>query len=133
MFRRLDSRALAAFDLKTINTPQTSHMPAADKPAKLLERLDLLNHTAADIQRLIADGSLTTVELVKSCLEQIERHNYNGINLRAVIDAAPLDSGIKQAERLDHERATKGLRSPMHGIPVLVKVIIIVEPTYSIV
>lgn len=120
----LRPRESATLDLQTLAL-RISHLSSSSKrrdQQKMSERIDLLNHTAADIQRLIDSGSLSTVELVKKCLEQIERHNYNGANLRAVIDAAPLDSCVKQAEKLDHERITKGLRSPMHGIPVLVKV-----------
>jgi amidase len=87
-------------------------------------RLDLLTHTVtAEIQSLIASGSLTYVELVKSCFAQIERHNYNGMDLRAVIDSTTLSQAIQEAQALDQERVTEGLRGPMHGIPVLVKVI----------
>lgn len=87
----------------------------------MADRLDILNGTAAHSQALMSSGRLTACDLVKASFEQIIRHNNNGMNLRAVIDAAPLESALNQGEVLDAERSTKGARSPLHGIPVLAK------------
>jgi hypothetical protein len=71
---------------------------------------------------MMKNGSLTSVDVVNAFLTQIAQHNHNGMKLRAVIDAAPWDLAIKQAEMLDKEGLSKGPRSPLHGIPFLVKV-----------
>ncbi|KAF7593936.1 hypothetical protein BBP40_010443 [Aspergillus hancockii] len=91
-------------------------------------RLDLLNDATSDLQEMIKNGILASDEVLKVCLEQIERHNHHGVKLRAVIDAAPWVLAIKQAEMLDKERLTKGPRSPLHGIPYLSKDSIRTDP-----
>lgn len=62
------------------------------------------------------------MDLVKLHLDQIEAHNRNGLNLNAVITTAPWGDILALAEQLDRERAEKGMRGPLHGIPILVKV-----------
>ena len=85
--------------------------------------LDILTVTATELQELYSNGSLTSVTLVKSVLEQIEKHNTGGRNLRALISVAPRQQIIERAEQLDHERNTIGkARSHVHGIPFIVKV-----------
>jgi amidase len=45
--------------------------------------------------------------------------NLKGPTLRAVIEMNP--SALAQAAALDKERKTKGPRSPLHGIPIILK------------
>ncbi|UZP40253.1 hypothetical protein NXS19_008069 [Fusarium pseudograminearum] len=87
----------------------------------MADQLNLVTSTAEQLQRLLGAGALNSRDLVVACLDQIERHNCKGLNLRAVVQAAPRDLAIEQAKALDVERATKGPRGPLHGIPVLVK------------
>ena len=82
--------------------------------------LNLLAATAGDLQRDLSSGSLTSVELVNACLDQIELHDDY---LHAVISKAPRAHLVKQAQKLDIERKTKGTRSKLHGIPILIKVL----------
>ena len=82
--------------------------------------VDLLAATAGDLQRDLSSGSLTSVKLVNACLDQIEQHdNY----LHAVISKPPRAHLVEQAQKLDVERKTKGIRSKLHGIPILIKVL----------
>jgi Asp-tRNA(Asn)/Glu-tRNA(Gln) amidotransferase A subunit family amidase len=65
------------------------------------------------------------VKRVADSIEQayfarIEEVNINGPGLRAVIETNPF--ALVKAAELDEERRTKGKRSELHGIPVLVKV-----------
>jgi hypothetical protein len=55
-------------------------------------------------------------------MDQIDKHNSNGMNLRGLITVAPRSLVHEQARNLDNERKSTGPRGPMHGIPVLVKV-----------
>ncbi len=87
-----------------------------------LQRLDLVRMTVADIQNLMKSGNLTSVDLVKETLAQIERHNLQGLKLRAVISTAPENLVLETAARLDAERAKGETRGPFHGLPILVKV-----------
>lgn len=44
-----------------------------------------------------------------------------GLGLRAIIETAPVDKVRAIAHRLDAERANSQVRSPLHGVPILVK------------
>ncbi|KAJ5289132.1 amidase signature domain-containing protein [Penicillium angulare] len=83
--------------------------------------INILTASAADLQKLLVAGEYSSTDLVKLYLEQIEAHNTNGLKLNAVITTAPRAELLHLAEQLDVERAEKGLRGPLHGIPVLVK------------
>ncbi|KAI0206693.1 amidase signature domain-containing protein [Astrocystis sublimbata] len=82
---------------------------------------DILTATAGDLRGLLSAGRISSVALVRIYLEQIARHNRSGQNLRAVVAVAPYESLLEQAEALDAERAKGKIRSPAHGIPILVK------------
>ena len=88
--------------------------------------IDLLVATAGDLEKELACGNLTSVDLVNACLDQIDQ--YDGY-LHAMISIAPQASLVQQAQKLDDERKNGKIRSKLHGIPVLVKVL---QPfTYS--
>lgn len=81
----------------------------------------MLTTTVSSLQKLLATGSITTSGLVPIYLDQIEKHNHNGIKLNAMISITPLDLLMKRAAVLDDERVSGKLRSPLHGIPIIVK------------
>jgi amidase len=78
-----------------------------------------LTAAASDLQDELVQGNLRSVNLVDVYLSQIARHNDY---LHAVIVTAPRASLMQQAERLDKERLAGFVRSPLHGIPILLKV-----------
>jgi amidase len=82
-------------------------------------QFDLLTASVADIQAAVGAGALTYEHLVQLYLDRIQAYNKNGPQLRAVIEAN--SHALEIARALDAERKTKGLRSPLHGIPVAVK------------
>lgn len=96
-------------------------------------KFNVLAATAADLQSLLLNGTLSSVEIVETYFEHIERHNKKGAELNVVISLAPLDDLREQATALDAERAVfldkqqhngnANIRSPgpVHGIPILVK------------
>lgn len=75
--------------------------------------------TIADIQQAVASGTLTYRRLVELYLARISAYDDAGPKLNAVITIS--DSALALADALDRERKAKGLRSPLHGIPVLLK------------
>lgn len=83
---------------------------------------DIYNTTAVNLQEWQQSGKLTAVDIVETYLSQIDAHNVKGMGLRAVIDTAPRSLALERAKELDAERASKGSRGPLHGIPVLIKV-----------
>lgn len=89
-----------------------------------MEAFDPLDTTASHLQSALSSGEITSVEIVKTYLRQIETHNDR---LRAVLQVAPEHLLLERAETLDKEREEGSFRGPLHGIPVLVKVMVQVE------
>ncbi|MCF6138985.1 amidase family protein [Pseudalkalibacillus berkeleyi] len=75
--------------------------------------------TVFDLQKVMNNGELTSLQLVSRCLENIAKHNHSGANLNAVLEVNP--EALQIAETLDAERKIRGMRGPLHGIPVLLK------------
>ncbi|KAH6623823.1 amidase signature domain-containing protein [Chaetomium tenue] len=83
-----------------------------------LESINLLTIDAKGLQSLLADGKLTSLDLVGQCLAQIQQHDSY---LHAIIETTPVHILRETAIPLDRERAGGTLRGPLHGIPILVK------------
>ncbi|KAI1272252.1 amidase signature enzyme [Xylaria sp. FL0933] len=79
---------------------------------------DCLRATAADLLHLLGTGKLSSVHLVEQCLAQIERHEPT---LNALVSIAPRSVVLRIANELDEERRGGRVRSPLHGIPVILK------------
>lgn len=77
---------------------------------------------AADISTLQARmkaGKISSVKLVKECLDRIGAIDRSGPKINSVIELNP--DAIDIAASLDAERKAGRVRGPLHGIPVLVK------------
>lgn len=75
--------------------------------------------TIADLNRAFDRNVLTSEKLVQQCLARIEAYDRKGPSLHAVLTLNP--KALDEARALDNERRTKGRRSPLHGIPVVIK------------
>lgn len=77
--------------------------------------------TVADINNAFDSGALTAERLIQLYLNRIEAYEYDkqGPRLNSIISINPNASQI--ARDLDLERQTTGPRSPLHGVPVLLK------------
>ncbi|MEN8641509.1 amidase family protein [Pseudomonas sichuanensis] len=73
----------------------------------------------AELQALLAEGTVTSAGLVTRALARIAALDQQGPQLRAVIETNP--DALTIAETLDAERASGELRGRLHGIPVLIK------------
>jgi Asp-tRNA(Asn)/Glu-tRNA(Gln) amidotransferase A subunit family amidase len=85
--------------------------------------LDLLRLTGVQLQTLLERRELTSVDLVAQTLQQIDRHNEKGLGLRAMISVAPRQLLLDRAAMLDKEREDGNRRGPLHGLPIIVKVV----------
>ncbi len=93
-------------------------MPVSHDPHP--DSFDLAYRGAADLAADLDSGRTTSVEVVRSLLERIEAvDGPDGIDLRAVVAVSP--RALDEAARLDAERVEGSVRSPLHGVPVLVK------------
>src|SRR5688572_16330276 len=81
--------------------------------------IDLDAATIADVNAAFAKGTLTSERLTQMFLARIDAYDRKGPALRAVITLNP--KALDTARAMDAERKTKGPRSPLHGIPIVLK------------
>ena len=67
----------------------------------------------------LASGGTTSLALVRQSLARIHQFDQRGPKINAVIELNP--DAIDAARALDHERKSGKLRSPLHGVPILIK------------
>jgi amidase len=75
--------------------------------------------TIADVNAAFAAGMLSSERLVQLFLARVQAFDRQGPMLRSVITVNP--RAVETARALDAERKAKGPRSPLHGIPIVVK------------
>lgn len=80
---------------------------------------DLQTATIADINEAIDKGALSSEKLVQMYLARIEAYDKKGPKINSVITMNT--KALAEARAMDAERKTKGRRSPLHGIPVVIK------------
>jgi Asp-tRNA(Asn)/Glu-tRNA(Gln) amidotransferase A subunit family amidase len=88
--------------------------PPAAPPA-----FDVMEKSIAELQDAMARGEVTSKDLVAAYLARINAYDRSGPALNAFISLNP--HVLEAADALDRERASKGQRGPLHGIPVAVK------------
>jgi amidase len=125
---------LVALSKSTLGSLLSGMNPVVKKP----NFPDLYEASVVELQAGLDSGHFTSVNLVEVRLfrwiqlpylylhftqayfARIEEVNLQGPQLRAVLELNP--SALAQAAALDRERQTRGKRSALHGIPVLLKV-----------
>jgi amidase len=80
---------------------------------------DLNEATVVQLQALMAQKKLRSVDLVDYYLSRIRSLDQSGPTVNSVIEVNPDAREI--AGELDRERRSHGARGPLHGIPVLLK------------
>lgn len=75
--------------------------------------------TVAEISRMLAEGEISSRHLVLNYMERIALYDKSGPMLNSVLELNP--DALFIAEAMDRERAKGRLRSPLHGIPILIK------------
>jgi amidase len=88
-------------------------------PAARAAEFNLETATVADIQAAMDSGALTSEKLVGLYLARIQAYDQSGPRINAIINLHP--DALKIARELDAERKAKGPRSPLHGVPVVLK------------
>jgi amidase len=80
---------------------------------------ELSTATLADINAAMDAGALSSEKLVGLYLKRIAAYDKNGPKINSVITLNP--KALEEARALDRERKAKGPRSPLHGVPVMIK------------
>jgi amidase len=84
-----------------------------------IQSFEVAESSIADEQKAMTEGRITSKALVQEYLNRIEAFDHHGPKLNALLTLNP--NALREAEALDRERAAKGPRGPLHGIPVIVK------------
>jgi amidase len=85
----------------------------------LVPAFELEEITIAQLQAATASGQYTARRVVELYLERIAAMDRTDVSLRSIIETNP--DALDQADALDRERAARGPRGPLHGVPVLLK------------
>jgi len=119
MNRREFLRAVAVGSTAGLSSPVliAASRPTTNSPR--VKEFDLDEMTIAQMQAAMQSGKLSAVAIAKKYLNRIGEIDRHGPALNAVIELNPDALAIAQA--LDQERKAKGPRSPLHGVPVLIK------------
>jgi Asp-tRNA(Asn)/Glu-tRNA(Gln) amidotransferase A subunit family amidase len=107
-FIQASGAALAAFG--------TSGAPAR---AQRVESFDITEKNIRELQAAMTARQVTSERLVDLYLARIAAYDQTGSRLNAVVCINP--NAATAARALDEERKSRGPRSPLHGIPVLLK------------
>jgi len=116
MKRREFLQTTAATCVAAIANP-VSALPVAKPETPVAFDLDEL--TITDLQQGLQSGKYTSRELVEKYSDRITEIDKRGPGLYSVIEMNPDAERIAVA--LDRERKERGPRSPLHGIPILLK------------
>lgn len=75
--------------------------------------------TLTELAEALDTGRTTSRALVAACLARIDAIDRSGPAINSIIELNP--DALAEAVALDEERATRGRRSRLHGIPIVVK------------
>lgn len=121
MHRRnfLKNTTLVGIGLPVIGNSITSKKIKSIDEVDFFKDDDLLEITIPELQRRMQNGSLTSKAITQWYLKRIEQIDKSGPAINSIIEINP--DALKIAEAMDNERKHGKVRSPMHGIPVLIK------------
>lgn len=80
---------------------------------------DPVEKTIPELQQALTSGAVTSRQLVDAYLARIAAYDRQGPALNAMVALNP--QAAAQADALDAERKARGVRGPLHGIPIVVK------------
>ncbi|HZQ67822.1 MAG TPA: amidase [Terriglobales bacterium] len=97
-----------------LSLPSSAEISSATSVPTFLNEVSI-----AELQQMMTNGSLTSVQLVTYYLVRIQKLDQSGPFVNSVIEVNP--DAIAIARSLDEERRKGHVRGPLHGIPVLLK------------
>jgi len=97
----------------------TESFTAFASPAPASNADELEEAAIAGLQEGMRRGQLSAREIAEKYIERIEKYDRKGPALNSVIELNP--DALSLAAALDRERKDGRVRSPLHGIPILIK------------
>src|SRR5436190_3334560 len=109
---------VSSFALATVRTraiEKTSSTENASPPPAF----ELDEMTIGELQSGMASGRYTSHSIARKYLDRIDDIDKRGPAINSIIELNP--DALSIANELDKERKAKGVRGPLHGIPVIIK------------
>ena len=94
-------------------------MCATQAIAAAQHQFEVVDKTISDLQEAMRAGTVTAVQLVDAYLARIDAYDRKGPRINSIIAINP--KAREEAAALDRERAARGPRGPLHGIPLVIK------------
>lgn len=119
----LRKSALAGCVLPSVLLSRCQNLSTNDGSSELVNKqvdgFELNEVSIEALQQKMEKGESTSRALVEMYLRRIRDIDQKGIKLNSVIEVNP--DALEIAEKLDQERRSGLVRSPLHGIPFMVK------------
>jgi amidase len=116
--RRKFLGSAALFGAVSLARTNLTHPEAATAPPDIAP-FELDETTVVALQNGMKSGQFTAHSIAQKYLDRIAEIDQQGPAINSVIEVNP--DALSIADSLDDERKSKGLRGPLHGIPVLIK------------
>ena len=100
-------------------SPQPSRDRASAGQAGARRPFDVLEKTIPELAAAMKAGTVTSKALVQAYLARIDAYDHRGPAINAIIMVNP--NALADADALDRERAARGPRGPLHGVPIILK------------
>jgi amidase len=92
---------------------------ASPAPRIVISSFELEETSISELAEGMASGKYTARSIAEEYLDRIEDIDQDGPTLRSIIELNP--DALDIADALDNERKERNARSPLHGIPLLIK------------
>src|SRR5436305_2167614 len=115
----LATTALALSPTASARAEEQNDKNSAGASAAPVKPFEFEETTIADLQEAMRSGKHTSRSITEAYLARIEDVDKQGAFLNSVIELNP--DALAVADDLDKERKAGRVRSPLHGIPVLIK------------
>ena len=112
MMKKIITRCVVVFGVAAL-------APAVQATQPQPSSVEVTEASISQLQAALTSGAVTSRQLVAAYLARIAAYDQAGPSLNSIITLNA--EALAQADVLDRERAAKGPRGPLHGIPVLVK------------
>ncbi len=96
-----------------------SKLYLTERVIRLDSDFTILEASILDIQEAFAKNQINSEELILKYMERIASLDQDGPRINSILELNP--DAIQTARALDYERSINGIRSRLHGIPILVK------------
>jgi|UniRef100_A0A0B7KB88 amidase len=100
-------------------------------PKTIPSSIDLLTLTARDVAELLNNQTFTSLQVTQEYLRRIDLDDRSGLGLHTMLEVTPRAIALHIASERDQERRKGIIRSPLHGVPVLLKASIIRQQRYA--